>query len=782
MKLTVDVNKKKDYLGDLYGLFFEDINHAADGGLYGELVRNRSFEFAAVDNRNYHGLYAWERICQDDRQVRLVLETGNPVSDKNPHYLGLDVLEPGDNVGVMNLGYNSGMWFRSGAEYIFTCYAKREQDHDKPLKVSLRDAEGKEYVSKKFTVTNKWERYEFILKQPDTEETSGRLAITVEGRGKVYLDFVSLFPKDTFKGRRNGLRKDIAEMLAAVKPKFLRFPGGCLVHDGSLDASARDSQYRYKNTLDIPENRPARRNNWGYNQTLGLGYYEYFLFCEDIGAKPLPVVPAGYDPHHKRALPFDKMQEMIDETLDLIEFANGPADSEWGSVRAKLGHPEPFSLEYLGIGNEEVGQDFFDRYDIIHKAVKEKYPDIKLINTASPFAAGTEYDRGWENALKNGSDLIDEHYYMHPEWFIANNDRYDDFDGKVKVFLGEYATWGNTWYNALVEASYMIGLERNAKSVGLACYAPLLCNADYVNWRPDMIWFNNHQVYGTANYYVQKLFSENQGEYTLDFKMEDVPADIPVTENPDMLIGDVTLRSVDNDVEYKAITITNLDTGEKRTYGDLKITREEKERTIDNIAWKNYSVSYTATELTGFKGFQIHVAKKDSGNFVLWELGAWQNQDGAIVHNVNGRGACLTQRLIEIERGRDYKLEIKIEGNHVSTYIDGELFQKAQVKPVILKPLYCMAVVDGNGDIIIKAVNLSKVAREMSIKLDGMFTTDTTKTACVYTMAGYKPEDMNSFEEPEKVKSEVTETTVNMPEFDYEFPAESIVMIRIKKN
>lgn len=782
MKLTVNTDKKKDKLGDLYGLFFEDLNHAADGGLYGELVQNRSFEFAAVDNKNYHGLYAWERICQDDRQVKLVIETGNPVSDKNPHYLGLDVLEPGDDVGVMNVGYNSGMWFQKNEDYYFTCYAKREQDHDKPLKVSLRNSEGKEYVSKKFMVTDKWMRYEFILRQPDCEEINGRLAITVEGRGKVYLDFVSLFPKATFKERRNGLRKDIAEMLAAVKPKFLRFPGGCLIHDGSLDASARDSQYRYKNTLDIPENRPARRNNWGYNQTLGLGYYEYFIFCEDIGAKPLPVVPAGYDPHHKRALPLDKMQEMVDETLDLIEFANGSATSKWGSVRAKLGHPEPFGLEYLGIGNEEVGEAFFERYDIIHRAVREKYPDIKLINTASPFAAGTEYDCGWENARKNGSDLIDEHYYMHPEWFIANNDRYDNFDGKVKVFLGEYASWGNTWYNALAEASYMIGLERNAKSVGLACYAPLLCNADYVNWQPDMIWFNNHEVFGTANYYVQKLFSENQGKYTLDFSLTDAPADILVTENPDMLTGDVVLRSVDNDVEYKNIVITNLDTCEKRTYGDCKLTRENKEQIIDSIEWKNYSVSYTATELTGFKGFQIHAARKDGGNFILWELGAWQNQDGAICHNVNGRGACLTQRLIGIERGRDYQLELKIEGNQVSAYIDGELFQKATVKPVILKPLYCMAVVDDNGDIIIKAVNLSKKEQKMDIRLDGQYFGDTSGNAWIYTMAGYKPEDINSFEEPEKIKPVVTETTISIPEFTYVFPQESIVMIRIKNN
>ena len=778
MRLTINTEKKKDFLGDLYGIFFEDLNHAADGGLYGELVQNRSFEFAAIDNKNYHGLYAWEKIGADDRQVRLVLETGNPVSEKNPHYLGIDVLTPGDNVGVMNLGYNGGMWFRENAEYYFTCYARREQDFSKPLKASLRSADGEEYAAAEFEVTDKWQKYEFVLKAPKTD-TSGRLAVTAEGSGKIYLDFVSLFPKDTFKERRNGLRKDIATLLADMKPKFVRFPGGCLVHDGSLDASARDSQYRYKNTLDIPERRPARRNNWGYNQTLGLGYYEYFVFCEDIGAKPLPVVPAGYDPHHKRAVPLDKMQDIVNETLDLIEFANGPADSEWGSIRAGMGHEAPFGLEYLGIGNEEVGEAFFERYDIIHRAVRECYPDIKLINTASPFAAGTEYDRGWENALKNGSDLIDEHYYMHPDWFIANHDRYDSFDGRVKVFLGEYASWGNTWYNALAEASYMIGLERNAKSVGLACYAPLLCNVDYVNWKPDMIWFNNHQVFGTANYYVQKLFTENQGEYTLDFTLSGEPEDTVKTEKPDCICGRVTFLSVDNEVEYKNITVTNLDTNETRHYADCSLAPKET-YSAGKIEWKNYSIKCNAVERTGHKGFLIRFAEEDNKNFMHWELGGWQNQDGAICDNNNGRGACLTQRLIEIDKNREYELEIRVEGNLVSTCIDGEPFQKAERKPVILKPLYCMAAVDANKDIIIKAVNLTDEARRVNVRLDNAKAG--SRTAVVYTMAGYAPDAENSFDEPEKIKPEITEAELSLPEFEYEFPKESIVMLRIKAN
>ena len=255
----------------------------------------------------------------------------------------------------------------------------------------------------------------------------------------------------------------------------MRFPGGCLVHDGSLNPEDRNSMYRWKNTIGPVEERPARRNSWGYNQSLGLGFFEYFQFCEDIGAKPLPVLPGGYDPHHQRIVPLNELQPWIQDALDLIEFANGTPEAEWGGIRARMGHEAPFGLEYIGIGNEEVGDAFFERYPFFHRAVREKYPEIKIIGTAGPFSAGSEYEKGWKCAKEYGSDLVDEHYYHTPEWFLANHHRYDNFRAQdPKVFLGEYASWGNTWYNALAEASFMLGLERNAKAVGLACYAPML--------------------------------------------------------------------------------------------------------------------------------------------------------------------------------------------------------------------------------------------------------------------------------------------------------------------
>ena len=354
------------------------------------------------------------------------------------------------------------------------------------------------------------------------------------GKSLVYLDDVSLFPVNTFKNRKNGLRRDIAQLLCDLKPKFMRFPGGCLVHDGNLDPHARNSLYRWKNTIGDTSERPTKRSNWGYNQTLGLGYYEYFLFCEDIGAKPLPVLPAAYNPHHRDAVPFDELKPWIDDALDLIEFANGTTDTKWGKIRAELGHSEPFNLEYLAIGNEEVGDGFFDRYPYFHNAIKEKYPEIKLIGSSGPFPCGGEFEKGWKCARENKSELVDEHYYVSPEWMLANNKRYFNYDkNDPKVFLGEYASWGNTFYNALCEASYMTAMEMSG-NVGLACYAPLLCNVDYVNWRPDLIWFNGKEAFGTPNYYVQKLFMNNQGEYAIEHSI--------INEKPSVEIGgDVAL-------------------------------------------------------------------------------------------------------------------------------------------------------------------------------------------------------------------------------------------------
>lgn len=788
MKLTVDIGKKTEPLGDLYGIFFEDLNHAADGGLYAEMVRNRSFEFAAIDNPSYHGLTAWESV-EGDGQVKLVLETGNAVCEKNPHYLGMDILAPGRDVGVQNLGFGSGMFWQEGAGYRFSCYAKREQDFDGPLIVSLRGKNGEVYAAADFTVSDVWEKYELELKTEKTD-SCGRLAVTAAGRGKVYLDFVSLFPKDTYKGRRNGMRRDLAELLEAMHPKFMRFPGGCLTHDGALDPDVRDAMYRWKNTVGPVEQRPARRSNWGYNQTLGLGFFEYFQFCEDIGAKPLPVISPGYDPHHKRAAALDRMQPWIAEALDLIEFANGSSDTGWGAVRARMGHEEPFGLEYLGIGNEEVGEAFFERFEIVYRAVREKHPEIKIIGTSGPFCAGSEYERGWACARKNWVDFVDEHYYMSPEWFLANCHRYDGFSKKdPKVFLGEYASWGNTWYNALVESAFMICLEKNAHAVGLACYAPMLCHADYVNWKPDMIWFDNHRSYGTANYYVQKMFMRHQGETGLWSGLSDLPGAETRTAEPDGISGRLVLSNHDSTVEYKEITLTDDNTGEIRRFADCRADGGQPFAELGEVALSCHTLRMKAVEKEGSKGFRIYFGRKDAENTFCWEIGGWQNQDTALNERIADRGSDLCQALFAVEKGREYELELKICGRHMTAGIDGVTYLEAESRPVVVEPLYAAASRDANGDVIMKVSNVSAHARKTRIVLLNPESDlgDGSWELYVETMGGFSPEDENSFENPQKVVpvsqtlplEKVLEKTADKTEFSWTFPAESFQVLRL---
>lgn len=775
MRVVVDASEKKEPLGDLYGIFYEDLNHAADGGLYAELIQNRAFEFDPVDNPAYTHLTGWELVGSETEIGAFVL-TGNPVSRKNPHYLALDVRMRGKNAGIRNRGYHNGIVFEAGKSYRFSCWAKREQDRKAPLLVSLRDENDNVLDQKEFTLSKDWEKYEAVF-TPKAGTKAGSLTLIPEGGGRVYLDFVSLFPKDTYKNRPNGLRRDLAELLEKLHPKFMRFPGGCLVHDGSLDPDARDAQYRWKNTVGPLEKRPARRSNWGYNQTLGLGFYEYFQLCEDIGAKPLPVISPGYDPHHQRAAELDEMQYFVDEALDLIEFANGDASTVWGGVRAKMGHAEPFGMEYLGIGNEEVGEAFFERYRIVADAVRARYPEIKLIGTASPFAAGGEYERGWRHARQDGADFVDEHYYMTPEWFLANHHRYDDFsaDGP-KVFLGEYASWGNTWYNALCEASYMLGLERNAGAVGLSCYAPLFANADYVNWKPDLIWFDQEKSFGTANYYVQKLFMENQGEYRLDVRTEEMPEPVCLTREPEKLCGSLRLSADEAAVCYSNIRLLDEEGKKETVFEDAEI-RGGKEIVLPGTASAHYCLKLCAKELEGFKGFRIYFGESSERDRLCWSIGGWQNQDTSIFETISGRNSELSQYLMSVECGREYELELRVDKRRVRTFIDGKPFHDIEVKPVMAEPLYIGAALCKNGDVIIKAVNVLDQPQKAVLELRGL--KKGLLPAKVQEMSGWDKDAENSFSEPDKIRPEEKMCRLDGSGTEWIFAARSVTFIRI---
>ena len=513
---------------DLFGLFFEDINYAADGGLYAEQVQNRSFEYDPTETKGWNPLSFWEYQSLGYSYGRISVETASPLHPNNPHYITLDAKLIGNEpshkgvtgVGVKNSGFD-GMVIRSGDTYNLTLFARQDTAEPVAVLLQLQDPKGAVLAETKLTVASKnWLKYSAVLTAKASSDKAS-LLVLVSSVGKISLDMVSLFPEKTFKNRVNGLRADLAQTLADMKPRFIRFPGGCLVHGDGLH-----NMYRWKNTIGPIEQRIEQRNIWNYHQTAGLGYFEYFQFCEDIGAKPLPVVPAGVSCQNsggtyktggtgQRALAASEMDDYVQEVLDLIEWANGPVTSTWGAKRAAAGHPESFHLEYLGVGNEDkITPEFQENFTKIYKAVKAKYPEIKVIGTAGPFHSGVDFDKGWKLANDLKVHIVDEHYYVQPEWFLANQKRYDTYNRSAsKVYLGEYASWGNKLKNALAEAAFLTGLERNGDVVHLASYAPMLAKKGFTQWTTDMIFFDNTSLTLTPNFYVQKLFMTNSGDY-----------------------------------------------------------------------------------------------------------------------------------------------------------------------------------------------------------------------------------------------------------------------------
>lgn len=754
-------------LGILYGLFFEDINHAADGGLYAEMVQNRSFEYCGMDKEGYHALTAWGKAGDIEWDVR----TEQPLHAENPHYLHVKSWPGG---AVYNTGYNTGFFVEEGKDYDFSLFAKGMKD-SLPICVTVESEEG---VCAKGRLTvggSQWKKYELQMNATQAT-TSGKLVLTFEAGGECDLDMISLFPQDTFLGKKGGLRKDIAQALQEMHPKFMRFPGGCLVHDGSLNDHDRNSMYRWKRTIGKVEERPSWRNNWGYNQSLGLGYFEYFCFCEEIGAEPVPILPGAFNPHRGEGADIEELDKWVADAVDLIEFANGSVDSNWGRVRKELGHEAPFHLKYIGIGNEEVGDGFFERYSYFHRAIRQAYPEIKIINTAGPFASGESYEAGWHAANKYGSDLVDEHYYASPEWFLANMHHYEDYDENgPKVFLGEYASWGNTYYNALVEAAYMTHLERS-KAVAMACYAPMLCNVDYVNWRPDMLWFNNHAVLKTPNYHVQKLFMENQGTEAVRFETENLDEIISLTDEKN-ITGGLTIAG--NDIEGRIwdVKVTDCDSKTVVELPDLRIERDNREHQLMTTDSSHYRLSFRFRRTEGRKGLKICVGKKDDKNMLQWEFGGWDNWDCNLSSVCRGRGSTISQRIFHVGDG-EYFLELEVCGRRITTRVNGELYNDTVDRLPQLEELYVTASVDKNhGRTILKAVNLTGEEKTVRILLEG----NGRNSVRISGLKGHGLGDTNTFEDPERIVPWEERKTVEGNTMTHTFAPHSVTIFSFEE-
>ena len=514
LTINANVNQRKKISDMLIGVFFEDINYAADGGLYAELVQNRDFEYSLSDksgwDKSWTSTKAWNVIGNG---AALTIDTVSPIHPNNPHYATLNVSQTGS--ALINEGFN-GIAITKGEKYNFSVLVRKTDNKTGYISIRLTGKNGEICGETRIKATaGKWQKVKAVITANKTVADAS-LAIIPETTGKVSLDMISLFPQKTFKGRTNGLRTDLAEAIAGLHPRFVRFPGGCVAHGDGIG-----NIYRWKNTIGPLESRKPQRNLWNYHQSAGLGYFEYLQFCEDIGAKPVPVIAAGVPCQNSSCggagqqggIPMCEMDAYIQDILDLIEYCNGDVKSVWGKKRAEAGHPAPFNLEYIGIGNEDLITDIFEeRFTKIYKAVKEKHPEITIIGTVGPASEGTDYVEGWKIADKLRIPIVDEHYYQNPGWFINNQYYYDKYDrSKSKVYLGEYASRGNALYNALSEAIYLTALERNADVVTMASYAPLLAKEGFTQWNPDLIYFNNNEVKPTVNYYIQQLFGQNSG-------------------------------------------------------------------------------------------------------------------------------------------------------------------------------------------------------------------------------------------------------------------------------
>ncbi|MEL0455865.1 alpha-L-arabinofuranosidase C-terminal domain-containing protein [Flavobacteriaceae bacterium SZ-1-7] len=554
----------------MYGIFFEDINFAADGGLYAEMIKNRSFEFTLPK-------MGWLEPNSDRHKYNkgsgFLSPMKYPGETTNHNYARVEVKGP--DYELINEGFR-GMGIKKDAKYNLTIDAKKVSGDIQKINFQFIAENGVEVGKTSITPeTTGWKSYEAQLTATNTV-MKAKLKITFEGTGTIDLDMVSLFPEDTWKGRKKGLRKDIVELLDGLNPGFLRFPGGCIVEGRTLER-----RYQWKKTVGDIEDREILVNRWNtefshrltpdYYQSFGLGFFEYFQLSEDLGAEPLPILSCGIACQFNTGelVPMDQLDPYVQDALDLIEFANGSTATTWGKLRADMGHPEPFNLKYIGIGNEQWGPAFIERYKVFHKAIKAQYPEIKIVSGSGPFPEGDYFEYGWEELKKLNVEIVDEHYYKPPSWFRENATRYDSYDRKgPKVFAGEYAAQSvaiaspenkNNWECALSEAAFMTGLERNAEVVTLTSYAPLMAHADGWQWTPDMIWFNNLKSYGTPNYYVQKLYGNNPGTDLLS-----------ITENEKPLTGQHSLyASAVKDAHTNELIIKVVNTSDGKQTVDI---------------------------------------------------------------------------------------------------------------------------------------------------------------------------------------------------------------------
>lgn len=792
----------------LYGIFFEDINYAADGGIYAELVANRGFDWPTP------GLEAWAKDYRGGGTARITRQAAFPLHPNTAQYLRIEVLHPGKDaagVGVSNSGFG-GIAVKQGAIYDLAFHARPHHGYSGGLTVALEAKDGRRLAAYRINPKDwkntrpatqagspvtpvepaGWVRYSAELK-PTATEADARLVVLCDAEGIVDLEFVSLFPRDTYKQRRNGMRADLVELLKAMKPGSMRFPGGCIVEGTDLA-----NMYDWKRTVGPVEGRPVNANLWGYWQSGGLGFFEYFQLAEDIGASPLPIRAAGMSCQFRKAemIPLDGLDRVIQDAIDLIEFANGAPTTRWGKVRADMGHPEPFNLRMLGVGNENWSMEFINRYEIIYKGIKAKHPEIEIVSSAGAGPGGPEYDLAWNRIPKIGAEWIDEHYYVSSDWLFNSTRRYDKFNRSgPKVYVGEYACHlpdkANSLYAALAEAAMMTGFERNSDIVGMTAYAPLFSKIGSTQWVPDLIWFTNTGSFGTPSYHVQKLFGNHRPGMLLPTEATTADAPLPPT-------GGIGLQTWLTTAEFKDLKVTRggetlhafepsraLEGWTKAAEGRwevvdgaLRQTDAAASRTqisTGNQAWRDYTIRLKARKLAGAEGFIVRI-RDQHDRFVHVNFGGWGNTAHGIEQN--GQNP-LVRKPGRIETNRWYDVEIALDGDRVSASLDGAgIFDKVRVPSAAAPRIEMVSGYDETtGEIVVKCVNPRPDPGSMHLEIKGAAVPAQKARRIVLTG---EPSAVNEIHHPDRVSP--VEDTVAIPGGTMQLPlaGSSLTILRFK--
>ncbi|MBP3330635.1 MAG: hypothetical protein J6L89_07370 [Clostridia bacterium] len=850
--LDIDASEKSKAISDLlFGIFFEDINFAADGGLYAEKIVNRSFEYTEIAENDR--LYGWNKVGNPEIEVK-INDQENSLNANNTNYI---IIKSSSPAGIENRGFLDGMSIAKDEKYNLSLYAKGEGRITVNLCVN-----GTIISSGKIeNITSQWAKYNLELTS-DVDAFSGvTLQVLVEGEAS--LDMISLFPENTFKNRENGMRNDLGKMLEELKPRFLRFPGGCVI-----EGYDEETAFSWKDSIGVDENgepllfdgkygdvaaRKQGINLWTNIaatddplpcfMSYGLGFYEYFQLAEDIGALPVPVLNCGLycQMRGKGGIDMDSdlFKQYVQDMHDLVEFCRGDENTKWGKVRVSLGHKEPFELKYICIGNENEGEIYFERYtaflESFNKAKAENpelYKDLELIYSSGAFDAtgganylpSYEYAKEWleknpDKTIDDFAGATDQHYYKEPEWFLKNTDYYDEenykrssdemtetiYGGGIKVFLGEYAARSNTLRAALAEAAYMTGLERNGDIVRMAAYAPLFGNLTATHWSPDLIWFNNHQVTGSINYYMQKIFSLNQGTHLYDSTLDGA-----LIEQKN-LSGRVGVGTWYTSAEFDNVKIVNNETGEilgednfsvpdfwwnweDVNDSDFRIrkgklvhpTTDMKYSDTGNAAyfgkdeWTNYTYTVEATKLDGEEGFIIPFAVQDRSNNFFWNLGGWGNTVSCLQQIENG---IKTGQIIETvkpftaEIGKTYELKVVVNGRNVKCYVDDELYVDYTTGSDSEAEAYQVVSTDETGDIIIKLVNVTDTDKTFAVNITGA--ENIKSTAKIYQVKGDSLGNDNILGAEEDCIMEEFSSDGFSDKFNFTAPQYSVTVIRL---